>query len=65
MFFTQLDMINNSIKLAQYKLTLHKELGSKSELNIFQVAQLMDTIKFGGNLGQSQKSSIFYSIGSN
>ena len=40
-------MINNSIKLAYYKLNRHKELGMQSNLNVFEVAELMDTIKRG------------------
>lgn len=59
------EMINNSIKLAEYKLNLHKVQGEKSELNVFEVAQLMDTIKYGQTVKNPQKTSIFYNISVN
>jgi hypothetical protein len=62
---TQLEMINNSIRLAEHKLTQHKVQGVKSSLNVFQVAQLMDTIKFGDEVKRPQNSSIFYNISAN
>lgn len=62
---TQKDMINNSIKIAQYKLSQHKLQGVKSNLDIFQVAQLMDTIKYGDSVKRPQNSSIFYNISAN
>lgn len=62
---TQNDMINNSIKLAEYKLTQHKLQGVKSNLDIFQVAQLMDTIKYGDSVKRPQNNSIFYNISAN
>jgi len=40
-------MINNAVKTAKFKLSQHKIQGEKSNLSIFQVARLMDTIKFG------------------
>ena len=40
-------MINNAISLAQYKLKLHFEKGQESDLNIMDVATLMDIIHFG------------------
>ncbi len=40
-------MINNIVSLAQYKLKLHFEKGQESELNILEVARLMDIIHFG------------------
>jgi len=46
MNFTKNDMINNSIKVAEFKLNQHKSHGVKSTLDIFQVAKLMDTIKY-------------------
>jgi hypothetical protein len=62
---TQVEMINNSIKLAQYKLSEHKLQGVKSTLDVFQVAQLMDTIKYGDSVKRPQNSSIFYNISAN
>lgn len=56
------DMINNSVKLAQYKLSQHRLQGTKSKLNIFEVAQLMDAIKNADQSKNTQMSSVFYSI---
>ena len=58
-------MINNSIKIAEYKLNQHKVQGVKSTLDVFQVAQLMDTIKYGESVKLPQNSSIFYNISAN
>jgi hypothetical protein len=62
---TPIEMINNSIKLAELKLNQHKVQGVKSTLDVFQVAQLMDTIKYGEFVKRPQKSSIFYNISAN
>jgi hypothetical protein len=60
-----IEMINNSIKIAEYKLNLHKIQGVESTLDVFQVAQLMDTIKYGDSVKRPQNSSIFYNISAN
>jgi hypothetical protein len=65
MNFTKNDMINNSIKIAEFKLNQHKSQGVKSTLDIFQVAQLMDTIKYAENIKRPMNSSIFYNISAN
>jgi hypothetical protein len=62
---TQIGMINNSMKLAQYKLSEHKVQGVKSTLDIFQVARLMDAIKYGDSVKRPQSSSVFYNISAN
>ena len=62
---TPIEMINNSIKLAEYKLSQHKLQGVKSTLDVFQVAQLMDTIKYGDQVKRPHNSSIFYNISAN
>ncbi len=62
---TQFEMVNNSVKIAEYKLSQHKVQGIKSTLNVFQVAQLMDTIKYGDQVKRPQNSSIFYNISAN
>jgi hypothetical protein len=62
---TPIEMINNSIKLAELKLNQHKVQGVKSTLDVFQVAQLMDTIKYGELVKRPQNSSIFYNISAN
>jgi hypothetical protein len=58
-------MINNSIKIAQYKLNQHRLQGEKSKLNIFEVAQLMDSIKTSQQIKNSATSSVFYSVYNN
>jgi len=55
-------MINNSVKIAQYKLSQHRLQGTKSKLNVFEVAQLMDAIKTAEQIKNTTNSSIFYSI---
>ena len=52
---------NKSIQSAQNKLSKHRELGTKTTLNVFEVAELMDTLKFS-NLEEDSKSSVFFSI---
>lgn len=53
-----------SLHQAKIKLSKHRELGSKSLLNIFQVAQLMDKIINDGKEAE-QNNSIFFSVGMN
>jgi hypothetical protein len=55
-------MINNTVKLAQYKLSQHRVQGTKSKLNIFEVAQLMDSIKMAEQIKDAPSNSIFHSI---
>ena len=58
-------MINNSVKIAQYKLSQHRLQGEKSKLNIFEVAQLMDSIKISQQIKNSTNSSVFYAVYNN
>lgn len=58
-------MINNSVKLAQYKLSQHRVQGTKSKLNIFEVAQLMDAIKNADQIRNVSVNSIFHEINMN
>jgi hypothetical protein len=58
-------MINNSVKLAQYKLQQHKLQGTKSKLNIFEVAQLMDDLKNVDKFNSLPFNSIFYGFSMN
>lgn len=53
-----------SLYQAKIKLSKHRELGLKSHLNIFQVAQLMDKIINDGKEAD-QNNSIFFSVGMN
>ena len=54
-------MINNTVKLAQYKLAQHRVQGTKSKLNIFEVAQLMDSVRMSGQIKEQAAKSIFHS----
>ena len=58
-------MINNSIKLAFYKLNKHKELGTQSNMNIFEVAELMDTIVKANSIKNQTRTPIFYNVYAN
>jgi hypothetical protein len=53
-----------SLHQAKLKLSKHRELGEQSNLNVFQVADLMDKIIHAGK-DQEQDNSIFFSIGMN
>ena len=59
---TNLDMISNRIKLAEFKLNQHRNLGSRSKLSVFEVAKLMDTVKNGDRLTKDRNSNIFFSL---
>jgi len=52
---------NKSIRQAQNKLSKHRELGTKTNLNVFEVAELMDTLKFS-NSEEESKASVFFSM---
>jgi len=58
---TAIVMINNRIKQAKYKLSQHKVQGVQSTLSIFEVANLMDTLKKGES-PEVQSSSLFFSM---
>lgn len=62
MQITTIDMINNRIKQAKFKLSQHRVQGSSSTLSIFEVARLMDTVKNGERANQDKSSSIFFSL---
>lgn len=55
-------MMNNRIKSAKYKLDQHRVKGAKSNLSIFEVARLMDTIKTGEEINNAGNNSIFFSL---
>ncbi len=65
MNLTLQDMINNTIKTAKFKLNMHRQKGIKSELSVFQVAELLDSIKRAEQQKESNPTSIFYSINLN
>ncbi len=59
-------MIKNTVKAAQFKLSQHRLQGTKSKLNIFEVAHLMDSIKKAEQISNTySNSSIFNSFGLN
>jgi hypothetical protein len=58
-------MINNTVKLAQYKLAQHRVQGKRSKMNIFEVAQLMDAVRSSQQIKEAQTKTIFHSIGLN
>ena len=55
---------NKSVQSAQSKLSKHKELGTKTNLNVFEVAELMDTLKFS-DFQEETKSNVFFSMNLN
>jgi hypothetical protein len=65
MNLTLRDMINNTIKTAKFKLNMHRQKGIKSELSVFQVAELLDSIKRAEQQKESNSYSIFHSISLN
>ena len=59
---TNLDMINNRVKTAKFKLSQHKLQGESSNLSVHQVARLMDTVKKGIDNPGNDQSTIFFSL---
>ncbi|MDX2361176.1 MAG: hypothetical protein QNK23_10235 [Crocinitomicaceae bacterium] len=59
MQLTNLNMINNAVKTAKFKLSQHKVQGENSGLSIFQVARLMDTVKNGEGSDDNSQSISF------
>ena len=55
-------MINNRIKTAKFKLSQHKLQGEKSELSVFEVARLMDTVKWGEEMNKDRSENILFSL---
>ncbi|GAB5418825.1 MAG: hypothetical protein Crog4KO_01940 [Crocinitomicaceae bacterium] len=59
---TTIDMINNRIKQAKYKLSQHKTQGTNSRLSVFEVAKLMDTVKRGEQVNNNDANNLFFSL---
>ncbi len=55
-------MIKNKIKVVQIKLNQHRQAGTKSDLSIIQVAELMDALKTADQINNHIQQSIFHSI---
>lgn len=51
----------NSARNITLKLSKHRAMGTNSELNVFQVAILMDRLKQASNLESNQNSLFFNS----
>lgn len=58
-------MINNTVKIAEYKLNQHRLEGINSNLSIFEVAKLMDALKLADQIKNMQTNSIFHSFSVN
>lgn len=58
-------MINNTVKIAEYKLSQHRLEGTSSNLSIFEVAKLMDALKLADQIKNMQTNSIFHSFSVN
>ena len=55
-------MMMNRVKNAKIKLSQHRDLGNRSSLSVYEVARLMDTIKFGEKAEGNAQDSIFFSL---
>jgi hypothetical protein len=55
-------MLNQNSKTVELKLEQHRQLGTKSKLDIIEVAQLMDSLKHSHMVKQGQSHSIFFGI---
>lgn len=63
---TKFSMINNNIRTAQFRIAQHRTQGVRSQLSIFDVANLLDQIKRAESFAEPHnKPSIFQSIGFN
>ncbi len=55
---------NKSVRQAEMKLSKHREMGIKSPFNVFEVAELMDTLK-NADTPNAQSEAIFFSVNMN
>ncbi len=55
-------MMMNRVKNAKIKLSQHRDLGNRSSLTVYEVARLMDTIKYGEKAERNTQDSIFFSL---
>jgi hypothetical protein len=58
-------MITNTVTLAKKQLENHAKQGSKSRLSVFEVARLMDTIRFGHEIEKLGNHPIFFGYSEN
>lgn len=59
---TQFNMMQNAVEMAKYKLAQHRVQGEGSPLSVFQVAQLMDTVRNGADAVANKHNSVFFSL---
>ena len=52
----------NRVKTAKLKLSQHRLQGQRSNLSIYQVAELMDALKIGDDEHTEQHNSVFFSL---
>jgi len=55
-------MMQNAVEMAKYKLAQHRVQGEGSGLSVFQVAQLMDTVRNGADAVANKHNSVFFSL---
>jgi len=60
----QTSLRSKIVREAKLKLSVHRELGTKSTMSIFEVAELMDQIK-KDNEATEKEQSIFFSLSMN
>lgn len=58
-------MITNTITLAKKQLENHLKKGSDSRLSVFEVARLMDVVKFGNNTETAGADPILFGFSMN
>jgi hypothetical protein len=52
------------VREAKLKLSVHREQGVKSNMSIYEVAELMDKIRMGSE-AEEKEQSIFFSVNLN
>lgn len=55
LFINQKELIDQSIERAQLKLEQHKELGAKSPYSVFDIATMMDDLRFNKTQKRSER----------
>jgi hypothetical protein len=55
---------NKAVRNAEMKISKHREMGIKSPYNVFEIAEMMDTIK-NAETGNTQPETIFFSVNMN
>jgi hypothetical protein len=55
---------NKAVRNAEMKISKHREMGIKSPYNVFEIAEMLDTIK-NAETGNTQSETIFFSVNMN